>query len=540
MSTIAISIAGFAINVTIESEGPNGITGVLDLTRFEIGGVELLRISSATDPTQGAQISMSAGSNWGATITGEIALLNGAWSQSKTFAVAHDSFYVELPSLDLGSNVGLGGSFAFADGQFTVDLTGSAEVGFSFFGVTVSPTFELTLGTTIVPGAPPSVVYALSGGAGVLGVSVPLPPPPLASPITFESPITSAAAIGAKIYAIAKDFIEDVIWDYLQRWAQELERAVIAGAEFVANYGAQIVDAVGDGLSDLFGSSDDGPPPPILPNAFADGTTPLGDVALQWGQASIAVDEAKDFDFVRPFGGAAVAVALCAARSGVRSGLSVKSRASTKFVLDRDNAIDGLIPFHWLALGAAPGRTLPTKGSRTIGDVLIQWGRETSESDGVQVFSLSSAFNTASRAGPIVMITNADTGGVKGAFNVTTIDGAGKTFAINRDNAIDGAFPITYLAIGPAPGKKVPQGVLAVDDFLLQWGIATTDADGEQRFLFPRAFKTMNFAVVTTFHAANALSALSQSRPIDPAGFILDRDNAIDGAYSFFWVAAGR
>lgn len=97
----------------------------------------------------------------------------------------------------------------------------------------------------------------------------------------------------------------------------------------------------------------------------------------------------------------------------------------------------------------------------------------------------------------------------------------------------------TYLAIGPAPGRSLSQGLLRYQGLTLQWGQASSSTDGEQLIPFPASFGSMNFSVVTSVVQADVQSALPLSRAINEAGFIINRDARIDGVVPFNWIAVG-
>lgn len=263
---------------------------------------------------------------------------------------------------------------------------------------------------------------------------------------------------------------------------------------------------------------------------------PIGDVMLQWGQNTISTDSAKAFPFVEPFGGTCAVALTNTARPDIQSALSVSARAAGTFTINRDDAVDYTIPFHWLALGGAPGTTGSQAGHVIVGDVMLQWGRCASTSDDSQTFTMASPFGS----GTVAVVVTSDEANIRSSINVTSVNAAAGTFKVDRDAAIDGTVYFTYLAIGPAPGKTLASPILRVQDFMLQWGKATSSSDDEQLFLFPQSYATMNFSVIATVNEANVKSGLSMSRPIHEGGFIIDRDSVVDGSHSFYWVAAGR
>ncbi|PRP94314.1 gp53-like domain-containing protein [Enhygromyxa salina] len=499
-----------------------GYSGELDLIVYQAGSVDILRISSAQDPTIGAHIQGSY-VPWVGDLDGELVMLGGQYKKSFFAQVSQQGFDVPLEPLEIGI-AKISGRVKLAGDTLTLTVDGKVGVPVAYMGVSLTPVCSYREITSIDLGDQ-SLSKSYTASASIFGITVSV------GPITIAADPSTVESIASRVYAALISGIQDAIETYLLGWAGELADMGTAVAGYVADFGGQIVDA----FSDLFdGGGSNGPPPPFLINASANAAS-LDTLMVQWGQALSTSDGDQSFALPQAFGGDAKAVLLNMARPNIKSSLSVGARATTTFTINRDNAIDYHLPFHWLAIGPAPGHSVADSGHVDLGQVRIQWGGGTSTSDGDQSFNLPTGFGT----GPVAVVVNTDEAGIRSALAITSVNAAAGRFELNRDNDVDGSVDFRFLAIGPAPGQSLDQGILRHEGLILQWGQGTSTSDGEQLFEFPTSFGSMNFAVVTSFLQANVKSSLSLSRAINEAGFVANRDGAIDGAVPFNWIAVG-
>lgn len=511
--------------------------GTMQLLTFaEIGGVELVRVCSTTDPNKGAALKYNVGPDLHFELTGQTRFLDGLYKFSAMFVIGRDNFYLKLPSITLVTTsvgqVKVAGGFGYQQGVYTVSLTAKFVVPFKVRGLPVKPSVAATLDTKFTVQSPIKAEQTLSVSAGVFGKKI-----VKLEVAHYTVPIHDIADLVEKAWNTIIAEVTSIAEDYLLRWANDVSAVVEDAADYVASIGEEIVEAGEDFWDMLWGnSSSSDPPPPALANAFAD-AMPLGDVTLQWGQNTTSTDDNKWFSFAGSFGAVCSALVTTVARGDYSSSLAVGGLKSGSFAVNRNNAFSGLIPFNWLALGASPGKTLPAAGSVLLGEdaaVVLHWGTGTSSADGAQSFPLQPGFGS----GPVAVVVTVTAANQRYTLNVASV--TGNSFTIDRDDSLDGAIPFTYIAIGPAPGKTVTTPVVAVEDFVLQWGESSSNTSAEQQFLFPRAHTTMNFVVLLSVHRAGTRSALSLSRPIHEGGFIVDRDPVFTGSYPFYWISAGR
>ncbi|NVB36337.1 hypothetical protein G6O69_00745 [Pseudenhygromyxa sp. WMMC2535] len=126
-----------------------------------------------------------------------------------------------------------------------------------------------------------------------------------------------------------------------------------------------------------------------------------------------------------------------------------------------------------------------------------------------------------------------------GPFKSSAAHTSAGSFTVDRDAVINGSLPFTYLAIGPAEGETLSQGILRERGVTIQWGRSNSSSDDEQLYSLPTSFGSMNFSVVTSIMSPNIQAGLSVSRPINEASFIVNRDAAINGTIPFNWIAVG-
>ncbi len=545
----ALNIGGLTASVT---NNGNSFSGTLELIAYTFEGFDLLRISSANDPNEGASISGSY-DPWSASISGKISAFAGLFGDDFYAEVSQSGFDLPLPlpgddqeggggGGGGGEGEGGGGGQGDQGGLKDLDLSGrvklagdqlsvslKVEVGLpvEHMGVSLTPvcTFE-EVSTIDLGDQSLSKKYTVSLEVFGVGISIGPVTSPLSFPPTKDGIVDLLASSGDLLAAIYA-----AIAQYLLAWANLLTDMGTTVASYVSDFGGQIVDTI----EDLFGGGGgSGPPPPFLINACT-GKGQVGPLIFQWGQAISTTDGDQDFVFPEPFAGPCWTAQLSAARPNVRSSLSVASRAADRFVLNRDNAIDYHVPLHWVALGPGPDASLASDAHCDIGKVRVQWGRGVSTSDGDQSFALSGAFGS----GPVAVVVNTDEAGIRSALALTSIDAAQGRFVLNRDNDVNGSIDFTYLAIGPAPGETLNEGVLRASGLLLQWGEASSVSDGEELFELPESFSSMNFCVISSFVKANVKSALSISRAIHEGTFCVNRDGAIDGSDPFTWIAVG-
>lgn len=525
MSTI--NIGPFTATIT---GSETNFSGTLKPIVYQVGQADIIRISAADNPNEGARLLGHSSPSWLVDMSGKVVILGDRYSHDFNVQISETSFDVPLPPAALEvpniGSVDVSGRVKLAGGALTLSVEVDITVAFDFLGISVDPVCSYEEATTIDVGAE-SLTKSIAVAASVFGVEVKTPT------LTVSLSVPTIEGIASQVYEVLADQVEDAINDYLLAWANELADLGETVGNYIADFGAQIVDA----FESLFGSgSSSGPPPPFLVNTFA-GSAPLGsDGMVKFGQALSTSDSKQSFAFPKPFfGGTCRAALLNAARPNVWSALAVESRTSDDFAVNRDDAVDYHVPFHWLAFGPAPGKSLSESGYIDVGDVRIQWGLGTSSVDGDQTFNLPSGFGS----GPVAVVVNTDTAGVRSALALASIDAAAGRFVINRDNAIDGSVNFTYLAIGPAPGRSLSQGLLRYQGLTLQWGKTSSSTDGEQLIPFPASFGSMNFSVVISFLQADVQSSLALSRAINEAGFIVNRDARIDGVVPFNWIAVG-
>ncbi|WP_146155326.1 hypothetical protein [Enhygromyxa salina] len=488
------------------------------------------------------------------SITGKVSALAGIFSKEFYAQVSSTGFDIPLPLSPLdkkdgdgggdggGGGGGGGGGEDEGGGSSGVDVSGrirldgdklsvtiNVDVGLpvEYMGVSLTPVCSFEEVTTFTL-ANPSVTKKFSVSLEVFGIAISIGP--------IDSPLSvPPSADGIKSLLSSCDELLSAIYSaiaaYLLAWAGELVDMGSTVANYVADFGGQIVDTIEELI---FGGGSGGPPPPFLVNACTCKGR-LDPLMFQWGQAISTSDGDQAFNFAEPFGGPCWTAQVSAARPNVRSSLSVGARAAQNFVLNRDNAIDYHIPMHWVALGPAPGSSGASAGYHDVGDVRIQWGQGVSTSDGDQSFALPGGFGS----GPVSVVVNTDEAGIRSALALASINAAQGSFVLNRDNDVDGAIDFTFLAIGPAPGKTLSEGLLRANNLVLQWGEANSTSDGEELFELPTRFASMNFSVVSSFVKANVKSSLSISRAIHEGCFIVNRDGAIDGAVPFTWIAVG-
>lgn len=133
--------------------------GTMQLLTFaEIGGVELARICSSTDPNKGAALKYDVGTDLHFELTGEARFLDGLHKFAAMFVVGRDKFELKLPSITVATTsvgqVKLAGRFGYEYGLYTVSLTAKFVVPITVRGIRVKPFVSATLDTKFTVDGP--------------------------------------------------------------------------------------------------------------------------------------------------------------------------------------------------------------------------------------------------------------------------------------------------------------------------------------------------------------------------------------------------
>ena len=516
-----ITIGAIAAEVTFDSSG-NKFEGNIRHVDYNAGALSILRISSSTDSNKGAIISGSR-SPFSAMLDGEVSILNGMYGDSFRAEVTENSFEIPLPGKDI--KIGDASSLLkFKENTFTIISTVSSGVDVKVLGVSISPscTYIETTKLKIQSGASFTVSRSYKVTASYQGLSISSPT------ITISA---SASSGKGDILERMKNIAESLLRDNIL--SQQLIKLGTEVASYVSKYGSEIVDAI-ESIGDLFDSSSSSPPPPVLINPHADAIN-INSATIQWGQAVSTSDGDQAYPLAQKVGIPISALLTCLARPNVYKSLCVGTRKADSFVINRDNSLDYQMPFHWVGISeSAAGK--PNYGMQDKDGIRICWGSGVSTSDSKEVFEMTGAFG----GGPFAIVITPDQSGIQSNFSLHSYDGAGGTFSIDRDSNIDGKIKFTYIAIGSVPNATTNPGYLKVDDGVIQWGRGVSTVDHEQHFKFNTPFKSMDFSVVATVDLPNVRSSLSQSRPINEEGFVIDRHSRIDGSIPFYWIAVGR
>ena len=287
--------------------------------------------------------------------------------------------------------------------------------------------------------------------------------------------------------------------------------------------------------------------PRTLINGFSDSAV-VGSLLFQWGQDVSSSDKAQKFIFPVRWPSRNHTMLTNISFKNVKSCLPIGAWSSTSFTIDRHGDIDGHQPFYWMAVGEAPksaSKAVRTGGYRTLSKetgAVIQWGKQTSSLDTSQKFKLAKAMNKEGCG----VFTCAAKGNAKWGFATHKFDPVARQFFIDRANGIDGKVPFHSLAIGyltEQKGSRNDAGIFHSPEsggFLLQWGRAQSTSDFEEVFPLNTAFGDMNFSVFITMADSNMPYGLSLTRPVNTHSFIVDRDSAVNGRRSFYWLAIGR
>ncbi|MHC5157423.1 MAG: gp53-like domain-containing protein, partial [Planctomycetota bacterium] len=83
-----------------------------------------------------------------------------------------------------------------------------------------------------------------------------------------------------------------------------------------------------------------------------------------------------------------------------------------------------------------------------------------------------------------------------------------------------------------------PNGYAWIGNILFQWGTGQSTIDTNERFSFPTAFPNACFTITINRKAVGPSCPLA-AHVYDKAGFEIDRYNAIDGTYTFNYLAIG-
>ncbi|NVB39857.1 hypothetical protein G6O69_18585 [Pseudenhygromyxa sp. WMMC2535] len=260
----------------------------------------------------------------------------------------------------------------------------------------------------------------------------------------------------------------------------------------------------------------------------------VGDLMFQWGQDVSTADKAQSFFYHREFGSRCHAMLVCCSRSNARQAVPVQNRGASEFVLDRGKDIDGYYPFYWFAVGDAPDTAQDDPRSVSLGETTLMWGDATSTSDKLERFEMPAALGVGVDAA-LATVTKAN---VRAVLSISSFEGPAAKLTLNRHNDFSGAVDFNYVAVGASEGEQ-SRGVQDCGGFKLQWGQAVSDTDREQLFMMPEPFRDMDFAVFTSRSQSNTKAILPLARPINSNSFIVERNSAIDGAQSFYWLAIG-
>ena len=514
-----ISVGPIKAHVTISN---NTFTGELDLIEYGIANKPILRISSATDSKKGARIQSSGPAQWPAELNGEIVVMNGLYKERINAAVSENGFRIELPHKNI--KIGSASSLVTLEGRtLAVKSTMSIGTEFNVLGVSITPTatYVETNSITLDSKNNPTIKRSYKVSASQFGVTV-------RSPTISLSVNATGDDIPERVYNALRSGMESLIRDNL--FGGQIIKLGKQVSGYVSKYGGKIVDAIGS----VFGGSSSNPPPPVLINPHADAIT-VGSTVVQWGQTVSTTDGSQKFPLPVTTGVPISTLLTSVARPNVHEALSVSDRNKNSFYINRDNALDYHVPFHWLGMSEkASGK--PHYGVEDKDGVRIIWGRGFSTSDYKQEIKMPGKVGK----GRFSVVMTPDQGGVKSNLSLHSSNGGSGKFYVDRDGYIDGKLNFTYIAIGSSPGKSSNPGYLEVDGGMIQWGRAESTKDYEELFKFPKPFKTMDFSVVTTVDKPNVRSSLSQSRPINEEGFVIDRNSRIDGKVPFYWIAVGR
>ncbi|NVB36338.1 hypothetical protein G6O69_00750 [Pseudenhygromyxa sp. WMMC2535] len=169
----------------------------------------------------------------------------------------------------------------------------------------------------------------------------------------------------------------------------------------------------------------------------------LGDSVITWNDALSDYDGNQVFTTPTALGGGTSAAVLTVTEANIRSALGMASfdGPNRKLTLNRHNDVNGGIDFNYVAMGAKPGKT--ATGVQQIGDLKLQWGRATTNSDYEQAFSFPEPFEDMNFA----VITALQGAGSRAIVSQTRPVNA-RSFIVDRDASIDGSYGFHWLAIG--------------------------------------------------------------------------------------------
>ena len=83
----------------------------------------------------------------------------------------------------------------------------------------------------------------------------------------------------------------------------------------------------------------------------AGGSLWLGDCLIQWGTATSTNDAAQAFSFNENFPTACFMVATQRTEDNNQFVLPVTAKSTTQFTINRNDALQGSLPFYWFAIG---------------------------------------------------------------------------------------------------------------------------------------------------------------------------------------------
>lgn len=161
--------------------------------------------------------------------------------------------------------------------------------------------------------------------------------------------------------------------------------------------------------------------------------------------------------------------------------------------------------------------TLSVAGAATLGDALTDATRVNGT---LEVAGASTLSGGASVQGNVVATGNVTANQVTGTQRVTT-----QTLSEGDANA-------NTSLVTPGWAR------LAGSQLAMRWGTATSTSDDDQTFTFARAFGTRCFAVFINRTVDNITLPLGAAS-CNPTGFVVNRNNDIDGGEAFTYFAIG-
>ncbi len=266
----------------------------------------------------------------------------------------------------------------------------------------------------------------------------------------------------------------------------------------------------------------------------------LPQARIQWDVPTLNAPGPDTFDFTVPYEFDSPAVVVNRTQANADQVLDVTHANQNDYTLASSSHVSGEQIFNMLSVGRQNQNVVNYAAIEQSGETIgvIQWGIESSTTDGNQEFSFPTHFNMNCAA---VLTTPMQSGQ---SDNLPVVSATNSNFTINRATAVSGTQPFYWVAIGDCQlSSNNSFSVELGDGIIMKGGMAKTTTDGEENIPFSSLgldnYTEDCYTLVTTRKESgckNGLPVVSQ----DKYGFTLDRSSSTNGTEYFYWIAIGK